>query len=371
VKGGKEMGVFKRWIKNKDGTKTAYWYIRYMVNGKEKWESVGKVGLVTKAMAQIILEERKREIRLGKIDMIPIKPPTLAEFSEEYIQYQRDVKQKRSWEKDAQHLRRFNALWGNKKLSEIRAKDIDDYKIQRLREVKPATVNRELEVLRHLFYLAKRWKLFYGENPVSESGLLQVNNQIERILTIEEQERLINASADHLKPIIWTALCTGMRKTEILTLQWKDVDFENNTITIHQAVAKSKKIRKIPISNKLRKILFEQKLKTGFSDYVFLTPEGKPYSPSNPNALKRAFGMACKRAGIQGLRFHDLRHTFASRSLEGGANIVAVSKILGHAELKTTMRYVHPDSSLRDAVEKASSFDQDRSNFRSNKEEGK
>jgi integrase len=134
-------------------------------------------------------------------------------------------------------------------------------------------------------------------------------------------------------------------------LQWKDVDFKNNTITIHQAVAKSKKIRKIPISNKLRKILFEQKLKTGFSDCVFLTPKGKPYSPNNPNALKRCFGMACKRAGITGLRFHDLRHTAATRMVEAGANITAISKILGHADLKTTMRYAHPENSLVEAVE--------------------
>jgi integrase len=61
--------------------------------------------------------------------------------------------------------------------------------------------------------------------------------------------------------------------------------------------------------------------------------------------------MACKRANIKGLRFHDLRHTAATRMIESGANIVAVSRILGHADLKTTMRYTHPDNSLVEAVE--------------------
>jgi len=68
--------------------------------------------------------------------------------------------------------------------------------------------------------------------------------------------------------------------------------------------------------------------------------------------VKRSFMSACKKAGIQGLRFHDLRHTAATRMIENGANIVAVSKILGHSDIKITMRYAHPEDSLKDAVEK-------------------
>ena len=67
------MGVFKRWIKSKDGSNTPYWYIRYAVNGKEKWESVGKTGVVTKTLAQAKLEERRRQVRLGQLDMIGLK----------------------------------------------------------------------------------------------------------------------------------------------------------------------------------------------------------------------------------------------------------------------------------------------------------
>jgi len=78
--------------------------------------------------------------------------------------------------------------------------------------------------------------------------------------------------------------------------------------------------------------------------------------------------MACKRAAIRGLRFHDLRHTAATRMAERGANIVAVKEILGHADIKTTMKYFHPGDSLTEAVEKLGNFTQDRSNFRSNEE---
>jgi integrase len=101
----------------------------------------------------------------------------------------------------------------------------------------------------------------------------------------------------------------------------------------------------------LRRVLLKQKIKTQHSGYVFLTNEGAPYSPNNPSALKRTFGTACKKAGIEGLRFHDLRHTAATRMIENTGNIVAVSKILGHADIKTTMRYAHPEQSLIEALE--------------------
>lgn len=147
-----------------------------------------------------------------------------------------------------------------------------------------------------------------------------------------------------------------MRKSEILTLKWSNVEFENNIITLEHTNTKSKKTRRIFINSVLRKLLLEQKLKSGSSDYVFLSLDGIPYK--REDSLKQAFNGALRRAGIKGLRFHDLRHTTATRMIEAGASIIAVSKILGHADLKTTMRYAHPEDSLKDAVEKLASSSQ-------------
>ncbi len=85
------MGVFKRWVNSKDSSKTAYWYIRYTVNSKEKWESIGRVGQITKTVAQRKLEERQRQVRLGQLDMIEADTATLNEFKYEYVAYVRDV----------------------------------------------------------------------------------------------------------------------------------------------------------------------------------------------------------------------------------------------------------------------------------------
>jgi len=345
------MGVFKRTRVTKDGVSNQYWYIRYRINRKDKYESVGRIPLVTKTQARGLLEDRRRQVRLGLLGMAKTKIPTLVEFAKEFIEYQRDVKRKRSWKKDESHMKLWNRELGEKKLSEITSAHIDGHKLERLKKVKPSTVNRELEVLRHLFYMAKKWKKFYGENPVAESGLLEVEYNSYRTLTHDEEARLMDVCLEHLKPIIITALNTGMRKGEMLSLTWNDVDLDNDLITVRSEVSKSKKQRQIPINSLLRKVLLEQKIKTAHSGFVFLTPEGLPYSPNNPSALKRTFGTAFRNAEIKGFRFHDLRHTAATQMAESGAVVVAVKEILGHADIRTTMKYFHPEKSVREAVE--------------------
>jgi len=214
------MGVFKRLIKSKDGSKTAYWYIRYLANGKEKWESIGKVGIMTKEVARSRLDERRRQVRLGQLDQIGAEVPTLSEFASEYLSYVRDIIAKRSWKRDGLSLTHLNSFFEDRKLSAITAKDIQDYQGKRLKEdAKPATVNRELACFKHLFNIAKQRTKFFGDNPVSKVKFLEENNQIERVLTLKEEERLIANSPPHLKPIIQTAIYTGMRKNEMLSLK--------------------------------------------------------------------------------------------------------------------------------------------------------
>ncbi len=89
------MGVYKR-----KGNKHDYWYIRYQLNGKDKWESVGQVGIITKTVAQSVLEERKRQVALGQYHMIGAQIPTFEDFSSDYINHQRDLMKKRSWKRD-------------------------------------------------------------------------------------------------------------------------------------------------------------------------------------------------------------------------------------------------------------------------------
>ena len=354
------MGVFKRIRKNKDGSKTAYWYTRIMVNSRDKWESVGKVGEVTKAVAQRREDEIKRKIRRGVYEYED--NITLADLEHDYIKYVEQTKQLRTSRKRKEQLRTLKAYFQDKTLYRITPGDIDDYKAFRLKNVRPATVNRELATLRHIFNLAKRNKKFYGDNPVSIAGLLSEDNHRERVLTPDEEERLMTESSDHLKPILVMALNTGMRKGEILSLTWNNVDFDNNLFIINASNNKSKKTKRIPINSYLKTMLLELKLKNQVtSENVFLGDDNKPIKD-----IKTAFKNACRRANISGLRFHDLRHTAGTRMLESNVNIVAISEILGHSSIDITKRrYLHPDNSLREAVEKLALFNKSCSQIRS------
>ena len=362
------MGVFKRHIKSKNGTKSAYWYIRYTAEGRDKWESVGKVGEVTKGIAQAMLDKRKRQVKRGELDEIDAEIPTLQEFSNEYLTYIKYVKRNRSWKSSILHLKKLNEYFEHRKLSQITVKDIDDFKLIRLRDVKPSSLNRELATLSHLFNYAKRQKRYFGENPVSISKLLPEHNQVERTLTLEEEERLLNNCPNYLRVIVVCALNTGMRIGEIISLKWNNVDLDNNVITLEHTNTKNKKSRRIPTNSYLRNLLIEQKLKVGNADHVFLNSKGVPYK--RYDSLNQAFRRAKKMAGIENLRFHDLRHSAATRMAESGVSIIAINKILGHADLKTTMRYAHPDDSLKDAVEILGNFNNKCSNFCSNEKSG-
>jgi integrase len=352
------MAVFKRIRKNKDGSRTAYWYTRIMINGKDKWESVGKVGEVTKAVAQRREEEIKRKIRRGLYDYED--DITLADLEDDYIKHIKDTRQLRTWSKRQRHYQTLKHFFKDKTFNQITPRDIEDFKLFRIKSVKPASVNRELETLRHVINLAKRWKRFYGENPVSVAGLMTANNQRDRVLSVEEEQRLLANSAPHLKVILAMALNTGMRKGEILSLTWNSIDFDNNLFIINASNNKSKKLKKVPINSYLKTMLLELKMRNSRLinsekiEHVFLGDDHKPVKE-----VKTAFRNACKRAKIEGLRFHDLRHTAGTRMLERGVNIVAISEILGHSSIETTRkRYLHPDNTLRDAVEKLASFEQ-------------
>jgi integrase len=163
---------------------------------------------------------------------------------------------------------------------------------------------------------------------------------------------LLLANAEEpLKSMIQIALLTGLRLNSIRTLKWTCVDFNSNTMTLEAIYSKNKRTHVLPISNAVRKILLEAKLRCRDSEYVL--PGAAALAK---NTISNLFNRLCKKLGIQGVRFHDLRHTAATRMVESGVNIDKVSKILGHSTLQMTMRYSHPDNSLREAVETLANF---------------
>jgi integrase len=157
----------------------------------------------------------------------------------------------------------------------------------------------------------------------------------------DEERKLIEASAPHFKPVIVVAINTGMRRGELLGLQWEQVDLQSRTITVKQS--KSGRVRHVPLNKTAQQALSEL---PGLHEGQVFRYRGLPI-----NDVKTAFLKAVKRAGIPCCRFHDLRHTFATRLVLAGVDLATVKELMGHASISTTMRYAHPSPPhKRDAV---------------------
>lgn len=223
---------------------------------------------------------------------------------------------------------------GNTIASTLKPKNIEEFKLflRDQRKLKNASINRYLEILSKMFNLGIDNNLLV-ENPIKQVKKLLEDNHKIRFLTKEEETRLYSSLPSHLKPIVTTALQTGMRKSEILTLKWSNIDYDFGFIELLKT--KSGKARKIPISDKLWEVLNNIDKE---SEYVFINPETSlPYVD-----IKKSFNTAIAKAKIDNFRFHDLRHTVATRLVEKGIDILVVMEILGHDNIETTMRYSHP-----------------------------
>jgi len=257
------MSIFKRTIKTKQG-KSQYWYIDYTVNSKRKWESVGKVGEATKADAKKLLALRRTEILQGKFKAPDKRAvPSFAEFAKEYIEYAKG--NKKSWDRDARSLRCLIPCFGSYTLEEISPILIERYKLDRKRSVSARTVNIELSLLRSMFNLGIKWDKCQA-NPLSKVNFYKEEPFKTRVLEEEEEHKLLEASSDHLKPILITALNTGMRYSEIINLCWKDVYLDEGYVNIAQS--KSGKSRQIPINSRLEEALKRLKLGSSVSTSV-------------------------------------------------------------------------------------------------------
>jgi integrase len=246
---------------------------------------------------------------------------------------------KRSWKDDFYRLRKFVSFFGNVYLQDVNALDIEKFKSEKIEEgLTRTTVNHYLKILKRLYNIGIEWR-YVRENPVRQVKLYSEKDSLkERILTKEEEERLLKTASEHLRAILVVGLNSGMRRGEILNLTWNRIDLEKRLIQVVNT--KSRRNRIIPINDALFEVLKGLERK---GDYVFTNPEtGRPYK-----TVRRGFQNACRRADIKGFRMHDCRHSFASRLVEKNVDIVRVKELLGHSSVKVTERYTHSNQEER------------------------
>ncbi|MGD2085615.1 MAG: site-specific integrase [Candidatus Aminicenantes bacterium] len=313
--------------------------MRYLFNGRRIREPIS----TCKREAEKVLHQRLHSINENKHPILrkrKNKKIKFIDFSEKYIK-EHSKPTKKSYKCDISRLRNLIPYFGDLYLHEIESYHIVEYRKQRLQEkasnrkypVNPGTVNREVGLLRSMINLAVEW--FDLElKPIKYE--MTKEEPKERILTEQEMGRLIENSETPLRHIILVALNTGMRKSEILNLEWDQVNLEEGFIRIEAQRSKNRKIRVIPLNNSMKELFYKLHYSRNGSQYVFENPKtGKAFV-----CINRRWRTLLKDLGIKDFRFHDLRHTFATYALlRKGGDLVSLQATLGHADISTTARY--------------------------------
>ena len=258
-----------------------------------------------------------------------------------------------------------------KKLNQVTQWQIEKWRSERMRKgISPVTVNRDVAELRALLSKAVQWG-FLSEYPLAKMKPVKTNAEpVVRWLADDEERRLrtmLGARedrlrsararatslskeprktqdrnlqrvplADHLKPMVLLAMNTGIRQGELFALEWTDVDLARAMLAVRARSAKSGRVRYVPLNDEALEALRRWKLQCGTKTLVFESKGGLPF-----NNVKKAWGRVLVDAKIEGFRWHDLRHHFASRLVMEGVDLNTVRELLGHADIKMTLRYAH------------------------------
>jgi integrase len=324
------MGIFK---------KQGNWWIDFYHQGKRIRRKVGP----SKRVAEMALADV--QVKKAKNDFLGVCEPKkilFKDFAAEYLNYSKANKARSSYERDVTTIQKHMVpVWGDERMDRITSKMIEDYKLKRVEHVVASTVTRELFTVKNMFRKAVEWG-YLKDSPAAPVKKLKSGKAHFRYLSSEEMNSLLiecrKSDNPQLYPFVVTALNTGMRLGEITALEWKDIDFKRRIIRVDNKEdhhTKNYQQRTIPMNDTLAEVVRRVPRRLD-SSHVFQRKSGEKF-----NKMRSGFENAVKRAGIPHVRFHDLRHTFASHLVMGGVDIRTVQELLGHKDIRMTMRYSH------------------------------
>lgn len=317
-----------------------------------------------KTDAKIWVQQTETEIREGRyLNKVKAKKYTVADVIDRYLdslaknnpRRVNDVKNLLAWWKAEIGSYRLSDL-SKDALIQAREK-LQDKELQRQRQdqerktISNATVNRYWIAFKTaLNFAIKEWE-WLDTNPMSKIGALKENEGRKRFLSDDERKRLLaecqNSKNLQLFAIVILALSTGARRSEILNLEWKDVDFKKNAIRLYNT--KNNEPRTLHLHGQALLVLKKLRKDKEPDTLVFASPN----NATNPIEITTAWEFALERAEIEDFRFHDLRHSAASYLAMNGATLAEIAEILGHKTLAMVKRYAHfTDTHTSDVVKK-------------------
>lgn len=285
----------------------------------------------------------RRAIREGTLEKKEMQRTKFSEFVPRFMLDYSEVNDKPGEFKSKESIFRVHLIPAFKQLylDEIVSYRIEQYKSEKNREGKSRkTINNHLSVLRKTLLVAQEWRFL---ETVPDFKWLKVPEPDFDYLEFEEKDKLVGAADPVWRPMISVGLETGMRMGELRALRKKDVHLKTGLLQVRRAAweniigtPKSWRIRDIPLTRTAVCVLKEsQKLK---GELVFSNPDG---SLLTRNQCKRPLWRVCQRAGLRKIGWHVLRHSFASHLAMLGVPMKAIQELLGHKNVKTTMRYAH------------------------------
>lgn len=321
--------------------------IVYFLDGKHHWKTIGpRLREAERALAEINAEIARgtyREPRRIKF----------AAFAEEWIRDYARPHVKPSTFTGYECVLRTHLVpsFGSYQLADITPALVQKFQAKKVGEkrLSPNTVAKMMVLLKEMLNHAVRWE-FLRASPAQHVKTVRTTRTEMDFLTPEEVTTFLDACSPELRPFFTTAVLTGMRRGELLALQWGDVDWASATIRVRRSLYRGKfvepksrrSVRTIHMSPRLVAELRKHRLASVPSelDLVFCCQTGGPLDPDN--VVKREFQPALRRAGMREIRFHDLRHTFASLMIHQGENVKLIQDQLGHASVQVTIdRYGH------------------------------
>lgn len=317
------MRIYSR--KLKTGT---YWYVDYRdSDGRRVRRSAGRYKLGKERAYEILADIKKK--RSAGIPIHAKKPEFYIDvFVDKYFEHCEQVNAPKTVSNDRHRLKSFLKFIGDKRLTEITPLLIYDFQAEYLASRSRSSWNHMLTLIKSILNKAIEWQIIEN-NPIKYIKKLKID-QTFNYFTKEEIDSIMGAVREPLKAAVTILANTGMRRSELYNLTWKDVDFKNRRIIIQKS--KSRKIRAIPMTDTVYNSLKEITILPKKGNYVC--------RPFKPDWYSRAFKSVLKKLGIKG-KLHDLRHTFASHLVINGVQLQVVQELLGHRSITTTQIYAH------------------------------
>jgi len=285
------------------------WYIDFTFKGVRIRESIGP----SQKDAEKVIAKKKTEIVENKyLDIRKDPDPiTFHGFAKDYLQWSKANKKASTHTRDLSTLRTLDAEFGTKNLQDITTWQIEKFKASRREKLKP--------VLKRVFSRALEWKKI-RENPARKIGKLKGEVKRVRFLMPGEVQTLLSNCDDRIRPVVTVAVHAGMRRGEILSLKWDQINFDQKFISLFDK--KNHDRREVPINETVKEIL-----KGRESDHELV------FHDCSRSVIQESFHEALERSGINDFRFHDLRHTFASNLVMSGHDLNTVRELLGPQRL--------------------------------------